>query len=73
VSTPPTDPQPGDLVEVLDGPFVHFIGVIDTVDVERRKLRATVSFFGRAAPLELDFSQVARYEPVWREGDDGEG
>lgn len=50
----------GDSVRVIDGPFSNFNGVIDEVDQERGKLRVLVSIFGRATPVEMDFTQVER-------------
>jgi transcription termination/antitermination protein NusG len=50
----------GDSVRVIDGPFVNFIGTIEEVKPEKRKLRVLVSIFGRATPVELDFIQVEK-------------
>ena len=50
----------GDNVRVIDGPFVNFIGTIEEVKPEKRKLKVLVSIFGRATPVELDFVQVER-------------
>jgi transcriptional antiterminator NusG len=51
---------PGERVKVVDGPFTDFIGVVDTINAERGKVRVLVSFFGRETPVELDFLQVSR-------------
>ncbi|MGD8394307.1 MAG: transcription termination/antitermination protein NusG [Candidatus Eiseniibacteriota bacterium] len=48
----------GDHVQVTDGPFSDFTGVVDEVNAERTKLKVMVSIFGRATPVELDFLQV---------------
>src|SRR5438094_310944 len=61
MSDEPTDPQPGDRVTVIDGPFTDLVGVVDEVNAERRKLRLTVSMFGRSTTVELDFAQVVAY------------
>ncbi len=50
----------GQKVRIIDGPFRDFIGVVDTIDEERTKVRVLVSFFGRDTPIELDFLQVER-------------
>lgn len=49
---------PGSKVRITDGPFSEFIGTVDTVDNDRRKVRVMVNFFGRDTPVELDFLQV---------------
>ncbi len=50
----------GDSVRITDGPFIDFIGVVDSTNVERGKVRVMVSFFGRETPVELDLLQVER-------------
>lgn len=50
----------GQKVRIIDGPFRDFIGVVDTIDEERTKVRVLVAFFGRDTPVELDFLQVER-------------
>ena len=50
----------GERVKVVDGPFTDFIGVVDSINAERGKVRVLVSFFGRETPVELDFLQVSR-------------
>ena len=47
-------------VRVTDGPFANFTGVVDEVKPEKQKVRVNVSIFGRATPVELDFSQVEK-------------
>ena len=49
---------PGSKVRITDGPFAEFIGSVDTIDNDRRKVRVMVNFFGRDTPIELDFLQV---------------
>jgi transcriptional antiterminator NusG len=52
--------QKGQAVKITDGPFTDFEGVVDAIDQERGRVRVLVSFFGREAPVELDFLQVTR-------------
>jgi len=50
----------GDTVEVIDGPFLGFTGLVDDVNPEKEKVRVIVSIFGRQTPVELDYLQVKR-------------
>lgn len=48
----------GDSVEVIDGPFQGFLGIVEEVSPEKEKVRVIVSIFGRQTPIELDYLQV---------------
>lgn len=50
----------GQSVRVTDGPFVDFIGVVDSINSEKGKVRVLLSLFGRETPVELDFLQVEK-------------
>jgi transcriptional antiterminator NusG len=47
-------------IRIIEGPFKHFIGVVNEVNQERGKLRVMVTIFGRPTPVEFDFLQVEK-------------
>ena len=53
----------GDSVKITDGPLTSFIGVVDTLDIDKNKVRVIVSMFGRETPVELELDQVETVNP----------
>jgi transcription termination/antitermination protein NusG len=47
-------------VRIIEGPFKHFIGVVEEINEEKGKLKVMVTIFGRSTPVELDFLQVEK-------------
>jgi transcriptional antiterminator NusG len=52
--------EEGDQVKVIDGPFAEFSATVESVNLDKSKLKVLISIFGRNTPVELDFSQVEK-------------
>ena len=50
--------QKGDAIKVVAGPFIDFTGFVENVNEDKKKVKVTVSIFGRPTPIELDFFQI---------------
>lgn len=57
---PVLDYEIGDTVRVIDGPLENFIGTVEEINFEKRKVRVAVSMFGRETPVELELTQIQK-------------
>lgn len=49
-----------DTIKVIDGPFENFVGTVESISQEKRKIKAFVSMFGRETLIELDYEQIEK-------------
>lgn len=52
----------GNSVHIIDGPLEGFVGTVEEVDIDKNRVRVTVSMFGRETPVELELDQVEAIE-----------
>lgn len=52
------DYEIGDNLKITSGPLENFVGIVEEINMERKKIRLSISMFGRETPVELDFNQV---------------
>lgn len=57
---PIVDYEVGDNVRVVNGPLENFIGIVEEINMERKKVRVSVSMFGRETPVELELAQIQK-------------
>lgn len=57
---PEVDYDVGDSVRVINGPLESFIGTVEEINLEKKKVKVIVSMFGRETPVELDLNQIMR-------------
>lgn len=59
-SEPVVDYEVGDSVRVISGPLENFIGEVEEISLEKKKVRVAISMFGRETPVELELTQIQK-------------
>jgi len=57
---PVVDYEVGDSVRIVNGPLENFIGIVEEINMEKKKVRVEVSMFGRETPVELELVQIQK-------------
>ena len=62
ISEVKVDYDVNDSIQIIDGPFKDYIGVVKEINKEKHKVKVLVSMFGRETPVDIDLSQVQKVQ-----------